>query len=61
MTLNEFLYEVYEQMDVAASEGNALLHHDLFVLSESIKKELGIETPNSNKDKIGEADLFFQA
>ena len=61
MSLNEFLYEVYEQMDIAASKGNALLHHDLFVLSERIKKELGIETPNSSNDGIGEADLFFQS
>lgn len=61
MTLKEFLYEVYEQMDVAASEGNTPLHNDLFVLSERIKKQLGIETPNCNKDEMGEADLFFQS
>ena len=61
MTLKEFLYELNEQMDVAASEGNALLHHDLLVLSERIKKQLGIETPNCSKDETSEADLFFQS
>lgn len=59
MTLNEFLYEVNEQMEVAAAEGNALLHHDLLVLSERIKKQLKIEISNCNKDKAGEADLLF--
>lgn len=61
MTLNEFLYEVYEQMDIAASKGNALLFHDLYAVAERIKKQLGIETPNCTKDETGEADLFFQS
>jgi len=61
MTLSEFLYEVYEQMDIAASEGNALLHHDLYTLSERIKKQLGIETPSCSQYEPHEADLFFNS
>lgn len=61
MTLNEFLYEVYEQIDLAASNGNAELLYHLCNLSECIKKQLGIETPNCPSNEINEADLFFEA
>ena len=61
MTLKEFLYEVYNQMEAAANDGNALLFHDLSELSDRIKKQLGIEIPNCTKDEPGEADLFFQS
>lgn len=61
MTLNEFLYEVQDQMDVAASNGNATLLNSLCDLSECIKKQLGIETPNCSSNEINEADLFFNA
>lgn len=61
MTLNEFLYEVQEQMDMAVSNGNTELLNHLYNLSECIKKQLGIETPNCTKDETGEADLFFQS
>lgn len=61
MSLNEFLYEVYEQMDMAASNGNAELLNHLCNLSECIKEQLGIETPNYSSNEINEADLFFKA
>lgn len=61
MTLNEFLYEVNEQMDMAASNGNAELLNHLYNLSECIKKQLGIETPNCCSNESNEADLFFEA
>lgn len=61
MTLKEFLYELNEQMDAAANEGNALLFHYMSELSDRIKKQLGIETPNCTKDETGETDLFFKS
>ena len=61
MTLNEFLYEVQEQMDIAASNGNATLLNSLCELADCIKKQLGIETPNCCSNESNEADLFFEA
>lgn len=61
MTINEFLYEVYDQIDLAVADGNTELLNHLCNLSECIKKQLGLETPNCSSNEINEADLFFNA